>query len=304
MAVALCPDWPHHQRMPSAIELRIEGRAHDLGGFQVRRVLPTAKRQMVGPFIFVDHMGPAVFAPGQGVEVRPHPHIGLATVTWLFEGAMVHRDSLGYEQVIVPGDVNWMTAGRGISHSERSRPGDRAAGHRVHGMQTWVALPAAHEEDTPTFAHHAAESLPSATRGGVRLVVVAGSAFGLVSPARTYSPTLYVALEFAAGSELGVDVEHAERALYVAEGSVAVDGEDIAAGTLAVFAAGRPVSLRAATAARAMLLGGAPMDGRRFIWWNYVSSTKERIERAKADWREGRIPLPPGETEFIPLPAR
>ncbi len=290
--------------MPSPIELRLAGSVHELGGFTVRRVLPAARRQMVGPFIFVDHMGPAGFPAGSGVAVRAHPHIGLATVTWLFEGAMVHRDGLGYEQVILPGDVNWMTAGRGISHSERSRPADREAGHRVHGMQTWVALPLADEEVEPAFAHHAGADLPHATLGGARLTVLAGSAFGLTSPVHTFSPTLYVALEWMGPGGLALSAEHAERAVYVAEGSVQVDGDAVEAGTLAVLEAGRDVELSAAAPARAMLLGGAPLDGRRYIWWNYVSSSRERIERAKADWRGGRIAMPPGETEFIPLPER
>ena len=288
--------------MTAVIEALVEGRTRDLGGFSVRRVLPSPQRRMVGPFVFVDHMGPVRFAPGTGVAVRPHPHIGLATVTWLFEGALVHRDTLGTVQVIEPGALNWMTAGRGIAHSERSRPADLAAGMRFHGMQTWVALPRADEEVEPAFIHHPASELPRVARAGVVLDVIAGAAYGVVSPVRVHSPTLYVAASLEAGAAIEVEARHEERAVYVAEGLLDIDGTRLGSGQMAILAAGARVELQAIAATRAMLLGGAPLDGPRHLWWNFVASDPARIERAKRDWREGRFGLPPGETESIPLP--
>jgi len=280
----------------------IEPRPRDLGGFEVRRVLPYAKRRMVGPFVFFDHMGPAEFAPGTGIDVRPHPHIGLATVTYLFEGALLHRDSLGTVQTIKPGDVNWMTAGRGIVHSERTGPEERAAGHTAHGIQSWVALPRDAEEIEPAFHHHAAETLPQIEREGVVMRVIAGTAFGEESPVQVFSPTLYVDARLDKKAALKLSGEHAERAVYVAEGEVAVGGRLLDPATMIVLPAGDEIGLDAVEESRLMILGGAPMDGKRHIWWNFVSSSQERIEQAKADWKEGRFEAVPGETDFIPLP--
>jgi len=285
------------------IELLIAPRPRDLGGFSVRRVLPVAARRMVGPFIFYDHMGPAVMPVGEGVDVRPHPHISLATVTYLFEGEIVHRDSLGNFQPIRPGDVNWMLAGRGIVHSERSSPEERRRGVHLHGIQSWVALPKVHEEDAPSFEHHPAPSLPVLRRDGATLVVIAGTAYGARSPAPVVSPTLYVDARLESGARLAVDLSHPERAVHVVEGDVRCDGQPIAPGVMAVLRPGARVVVEAAGPARVMLVGGAPLDGPRHIFWNFVSSSKERIERAADDWRAGRFPKVPGdEKEFIPLP--
>ena len=274
----------------------------DLGGLTVRRLLPSHPIRAVGPFVFFDHFGPVAFQPGQGIDVRPHPHIGLATVTYLFEGALMHRDSLGTVQRIEPGDVNWMTAGRGIVHSERSDARERTAGATMHGLQTWVALPHADEDTAPGFIHIERARLPRFERDGVRGVVVAGHAFGLAAPVPTFTDTLYVALDLAADTGLDVPAEHVERSVYAIEGGISIDDEPIPASHLAVLPAGRTVSLRARTGARAMLVGGAPLDGERIIWWNFVSSSRERIEAAKAQWREQRFGQVPGEREFIPLP--
>jgi redox-sensitive bicupin YhaK (pirin superfamily) len=285
------------------IELLISPRSRDLGGFSVRRVLPVAARRMVGPFIFYDHIGPAAMPVGEGIDVRPHPHISLATVTYLFEGEIVHRDSLGNLQPIRPGDVNWMLAGRGIVHSERSAPEERRCGVRVHGIQSWVALPRAHEEDAPAFEHHPRQSLPVVRQGGATLVVIAGTAYGARSPARVLSPTLYVDARLEPGARLEVDGSHPERAVQVAEGNVRCDGQPVAPGVMAVLRSGARVTVEADGPARVMLVGGAPLDGPRHIFWNFVSSSKERIDRAAADWRAGRFPKVPGdEKEFIPLP--
>jgi hypothetical protein len=259
---------------------------------------------MVGPFIFFDHMGPAALAPGDGLDVRPHPHIGLATVTYLFDGEILHRDSVGSVQPIRPGDVNWMTAGRGIVHSERTPPGLRAAGARVHGIQTWVALPRAQEETAPAFAHYAAAALPVVTLPGVAVRVIAGTALGARSPVEVFSPTLYAAAELAPGARLALPPEHEERAVYLVEGAARVAGTALEPGAMAVLAAGADVEIRADTTSVVMLVGGEKMHGARFIWWNFVSSSRERIEQAKADWREDRFPPVPGETERIPLPEK
>jgi redox-sensitive bicupin YhaK (pirin superfamily) len=286
-----------------AIELVIAARPRDLDTLTVRRVLPSMKRRMVGPFIFFDHMGPAEFADGQGVDVRPHPHIALATVTYLFDGEIVHRDHLGFTQPIRPGDVNWMIAGRGIVHSERTAPERRVRGERLHGIQSWVALPLPEEERPPSFEHHPAPTLPLIREPGLELCVVAGTAYGKSAPVTVLSPTLYVAATLDAGTTLTVPDEHPERAAYVAEGAVLCDGQEHAMGTMLTFRAGVVVKLTARTAARVMLLGGAPLDGPRHIYWNFVSSSKERIERAKNDWKEERFPKIPGDDqEFIPLP--
>jgi redox-sensitive bicupin YhaK (pirin superfamily) len=274
----------------------------DIGGLEVRRLLPAFPRKMVGPFIFFDHFGPERFAPGTGLDVRPHPHIGLATVTYLFEGAIVHRDSLGMVQRIEPGDVNWMTAGGGIVHSERTAPEDRPAGSRIHGIQTWLALPLAHEQVEPGFSHHPGATLPLVSETGVEMRVIAGHAYGKRAPVRTFSDVLYVAVEMQPGRKLALPAEHEERGVYAVDGEVRIAGEPLARLHLAVIPEVRTVTIEAVTAARIMLLGGARMDGDRHIWWNFVASSRELMEDAKARWRERRFPPIPGETEFIPLP--
>ena len=277
-------------------------RIHDLGGFTVGRVLPNAKCRSVGPFVFFDHIGPAMLRGQQPIAVRPHPHIGLATVTYLWEGSMMHRDSLGSVQEIQPGDVNWMTAGRGIVHSERTPERLRGVDQPFHGLQTWVALPLAHEDANPSFAHHPKATLPVRENAGVAMTVVAGHAFGLRSPVQVMSETLYVSIDLAAGATLRIPSEHAERALYPVSGELQLDGESLPLNTLALLDPGSEPMLHAVLASRVMLLGGAPLDGPRFVWWNFVASSRERIEQAKSDWREGRFASVPGETEFIPLP--
>lgn len=274
----------------------------DLGGFEVRRLLPAFPRKMVGPFIFFDHMGPARFLPGQGVDVRPHPHIGLATVTYLFEGALLHRDSLGTVQRIEPGDVNWMTAGSGIVHSERSPQGDRAAESRLHGIQTWVALPLKDEQTGPGFTHLPRSMLPVVSDTGVEMHVIAGTAFGERAPTPVFSDTLYVAVMLAPGGKIDVPPEHEERGVYVVSGDITVAGAPLAPFHVAVLPAGGAIEIKAASPARLMLFGGARMDGDRHIWWNFVASSRELIEEAKQRWREQRFAAVPDETEFIPLP--
>ena len=286
------------------LETVIVPRARDIGGFEVRRALPSARRQMVGPFIFFDQMGPAEFLLGQGLDVRPHPHIGLATVTYLFDGALLHRDSLGTLQAITPGDVNWMTAGSGIAHSERTAPEVRASGGPLFGIQAWVALPAAAEETAPGFAHHARDALPVVAGEGKEVRVIAGALYGARSPVPTFSAMFYADASLAAGTKLPLPVEQEERAVYVVAGAVEVAGDRFAAGQLLVFRPGDAITLLAAEPARLLLLGGEPMEGPRHIWWNFVSSRQDRIEAAKADWRAGRFVPVPGESEFIPLPDR
>jgi len=287
----------------SVIDLMIETRARDLGDFTVRRALPDRRRQRVGPFIFFDHMGPAEFEPGTGVNVRAHPHIGLATITYLFEGEMLHRDSLGYVQPIRPGAVNWMTAGRGIVHSEKVTEEVLASGQRLHGLQTWVALPAGAEEVEPSFEHYPAEDIPAVSVDGVQICVVLGSAFGVSSPVSTRSETLYVEAVLEPGQSVAIP-EAEELAVYVVEGSVAINREIVEAGVLAVLHDGARGTVTAESAARIMFAGGASLAGERFIWWNFVSSSRERIEQARKDWREQRFDAVPGETDYIPLPDR
>jgi hypothetical protein len=284
----------------------LQGRPRDLGGFSVRRVLPAGRMQTVGPFIFFDHMGPATFAPGGGVDVRPHPHIGLATVTYLFTGEFMHRDSLGTAQLIRPGDVNWMVAGRGIVHSERTPAESRSAsgGAAIHGIQTWMALPREHEEIEPSFEHHPAPTLPVIREPGVEMRLIAGAAFGRQAPTSVHSPMFYLAATLQQDALVELPGEYAERAAYVVEGEIEVDDARHGVGDMVVFAAGGRAALRAVTAARVMLLGGAPVDGPRQIWWNFVSSSVERIERAKLDWQEERFAPVPGDDERIPLPER
>jgi hypothetical protein len=281
----------------------IDARARDLGGFTVGRVLPAAARKLIGPFIFFDHMGPATFPPGRGIDVRPHPHIGLATVTYLFEGEIVHRDNLGSHQAIRPGDVNWMTAGRGIAHSERTGTELRQSGSRLDGLQLWVALPRSHEETAPEFHHHPARELPALEVAGARVRLLAGSAFGATSPVQTCSPLFYLDVAMPASSELPLPNDYEERAAYVVSGKIECGNERAERGRMLVFAPGAAVTLRAASDARVAVIGGAPLDGERHIYWNFVSSSQARIEHAKRDWREGRFGKVPGdEQEFIPLP--
>lgn len=275
----------------------------DLGdSFMVRRALPAIEKRMVGPFIFWDEFGPTRFEAGKGMDVRPHPHINLATVTYLFEGEIFHRDTLGSAQAIKPGDVNWMSAGRGIAHSERTAPELRTTGSPIAGIQSWVALPEEHEESEPFFKHHAESELPLIEEGGKRVRIIAGQLFGKASPVKTYSEMFYADARLDAGASLPLDADHEERGLYLVSGEIEVAGESFEPGRLLVFRLGDAVTIRARTPARFMLLGGAAL-GRRHIWWNFVSSRKERIEQAKEDWRAGRFGTVPGDDkEFIPLP--
>jgi redox-sensitive bicupin YhaK (pirin superfamily) len=284
------------------IELVIDSHRKDLGGFEVGRVLPFAKKRMVGPFVFLDHIGPAQFASGQGIDVRPHPHIGLSTVTYLFDGQIFHQDSLGYEQAIRPGEVNWMTAGRGIVHSERTELPLRQSGQSMHGMQAWVALPVENEEDEPAFFHHGPEDLPTYEYGGLWGRLIAGSAYGASANVKTHSPMFYVHWEMQPGVTGGLPSEHKERAAFVARGKVDVEGQTFGQGQMIVFTPGSDPRITALQASTLVLLGGEPI-GPRFIWWNLVSHSMDRIEQAKDDWKAGRFPLPPHDNqEFIPLP--
>lgn len=292
------------------IELTIKGREKDLGGFSVRRLIPTAKRRLVGPFIFFDHMGPADFAPGKGIDVRPHPHIGLATVTYLFDGEMDHRDTLGVHQTIKPGDVNWMTAGRGIVHSERTGPDARSAGHQLHGIQTWVALPIEDEETDPSFHHHKADELPVIERDGVWMRLVLGSAYGETSPVKVFSPIFYLHTETKEGAVFKLTDEHEERAVYIVSGEIEIDGRLFAEGDMIVLDDEASIGIRTVRDARLILCGGAHLTGERHIFWNFVSSSRDRLEKAKSDWQasadagfEGSyFALPAEENEHIPMP--
>ena len=285
------------------IDLVIDARRRDLGGFEVGRVLPYAGRRMVGPFAFFDHMGPIAFTPGfpRTVDVRPHPHIGLSTVTYLFEGEITHRDSVGSEIAITPGEMNWMTAGRGITHSERFEH-LRQAGGSMHGIQAWVALPKEDEETDPAFAHHGPEDLPTYEGGGMWARLIAGEAFGAKAKVKTHSPMFYVHWRLDAGATAQLPAEYSERAAYIVSGEVEVAGRAFKPAQMLVFAPGQPVLFTAKSDAVVMLLGGEPV-GERFVEWNFVSSSRERIEQAKADWRAGRMKLPDLDSgEFIPLP--
>ena len=294
---------PGDARAADAIDLVVVPRSVDVGHFAVRRALPHVDRRMVGPFIFFDHFGPAEFRAGQGIDVRPHPHIGLATVTFLFDGEIIHRDSLGTDAAIRPGEVNWMSAGRGIVHSERTAPDHRRDGEPIHGLQCWVALPAAQEESAPAFFHHDRAALPLVNDGGKTVRVVAGSVYGARSPVATASETLFADVTLAAGTTLPVDADTEERAVYLISGEVDIAGDRFTAGRLLVFRPGDRITVTAVSDAHLVLLGGAAMDGPRHIWWNFVSSRKERIEQAKNEWRQGSFQGVPGEEiEFIPLP--
>jgi redox-sensitive bicupin YhaK (pirin superfamily) len=290
--------------MSDSIQAVLKPHIRDIGNLQVRRTLPALAARLVGPFIFFDHMGPAELPAGVGLDVRPHPHIGLATVTYLFDGAVLHRDSLGSVQTIVPGDVNWMTAGRGIVHSERTPDDVRQRGQTVHGIQTWVALPLEHETVAPSFEHHPAATLPALERDGVALTVIAGDGFGAVSPVTTFSRTLYVAARFGAGTTLTFDADHEERAVYLVDGALSIDGAPLDVAHMAVLAPGARVTLASATGARVMLLGGDRLAGERFIDWNFVASSRAAIDAARDAWRDQRMGQVPGETEWIPLPER
>lgn len=285
------------------IELMIDPKPKDLGEFVVRRVLPAPDRQRVGPFIFFDHMGPTDFAPGSGVNVRAHPHIGLATITYLFDGQIMHRDSLGYSKVIEKGAINWMTAGRGIVHSERTPTEVKEAGSHLHGIQAWVALPIELEESKPRFEHYPSSAVPEASLAGANLRVIAGQAYGLCSPVRTSSETLYIEADLAAGADLSLPADVDELAVYVVNGEIDIGDCSMGAARMAVIQPQSIAVAHARTTAKLMLLGGATLPGERYLWWNFVSSSKERIEQAKLDWREKRFGEVPGDTEAMPLPG-
>ena len=292
----------------SAIDTVIVPPTHDLGdGFKVRRALPSRERRMVGPFVFLDQMGPHVFEPGRGLDVRPHPHVCLATVTYLFDGEILHRDSLGSVQAIRPGEVNWMTAGKGIVHSERTDSALRQGSSNLFGLQCWVALPSRHEETDPAFAHIDAAALPVIEGEGASARIVAGSYWGKRAPVATLSEMFYVDLRLAPGARIAMPPEYAEQALYIVSGRLDLGRDGMfEAGQLVVLKPGHEAVLAAAgpDEARVMLLGGEPMDGPRYLSWNFVASSGERIEQAKRDWRDGAFPQVPGETEFIPLPEQ
>ncbi len=284
----------------------IDGKPRDLGGFFVRRVLPSLRHRSLGPFVFFDHLGPALLEPGEGIQVRPHPHIGLATVTFLFDGELVHRDSLGTVQSIRPGDVNWMTSGRGIVHSERSPELAKTQALPIHAIQSWVALPLAHEETAPSFAHHPAASLPTVERPGCRLTVIAGHAYGARAPVAVLAPTLYALVRMDAGACLELTDEHEERAAYLVAGGLSIDGEAMRPAAMAVFGKGRAVRLIADGATTLLLVGGAALDAPRALDWNFVASRRDAIAAARAAWNDypnERFPQVPGETDFIPLPG-
>lgn len=285
-----------------ALETIVVPRPRDLGGFEVRRALPSAERRNVGPFVFFDQMGPAELAPGSGIDVRPHPHIGLATVTYLFEGTIVHRDSLGSMQAIEPGAVNWMTAGRGIVHSERSDNELRKRRQKLYGIQIWVALPRQYEETEPDFTHYAADVLPQIDGEGKTVRVIAGSLFGKASLVKTFSKLFYADAAFDAGASLLLNNEYEERGIYLLEGHVDIHGQRFEPGRLLAFSSGDEITIKALSAARFVLFGGEPLDSPRHVWWNFVSSSRERIEQAKSDWKSGRFAPVPGDSEFIPLP--
>ncbi|MGA9827555.1 MAG: pirin family protein [Rhodanobacteraceae bacterium] len=289
--------------MSNLISEHLAGFSHDLGdGFSVHRVLPSKQRRAVGPFVFMDHFGPVTLAADKPMEVRPHPHIGLATVTYLWQGRIEHKDALGNIQVIEPGAVNWMTAGRGIVHSERTAAKDRGREQALHGLQLWVALPLAHECDTPSFEHTDAADLPELKIGGATLRIVAGTAYGAQSPVPTQSALFYVDARMPAGTELPLPDEHSQRAAYLLAGEVQVGTEQLHRGELTVFAPDAGMSLRATTGSHVVLLGGAPLDAPRYLWWNYVASSEALLEGAREAWREKRYAMVDGDPEFIPLP--
>ncbi len=286
----------------SVIEQRIEGAEHSLGDFSVRRVLPSPQARMVGPFIFFDEFGPAEFDAGHDLGVRAHPHIGLATVSYLFEGAIQHKDSLGFDQRITPGAVNWMVAGQGIVHSERTPDDVIKTGQRLHGLQIWLALPKEHEQTEPSFSHHPADSLPHSVEAGVQWTVVLGSAFDTCSPVPVFSPCFYVDVRLEAGAHIAMPMQYQDRACYPIDGVLSANGEPLAPNTLSLFKPDVPVVLEAAKPSRLIILGGAPLEGRRHLFWNFVASDPALIDRAKDRWAKRLFPTVPGEDEFIPLP--
>lgn len=296
------------QAPSDSLETVIIPKVRDLGGFEVRRALPATQRQMVGPFVFLDQMGPADFAPGSGIDVRPHPHIGLSTVTWLYEGRMVHADSLGNHMTIEPGQVNWMTAGHAITHSERADPEDRARGFRMSGLQTWVALPVEEEDRPASFDHRGANELPTLEAEGKKVTLILGELYGERAPSEVFSPMFYADAQLEAGAQLPLDNRDQDRAVYISEGQIELAGERYNAGQMLVLRPGEALSLTATQTSRLMLLGGEAFDEPRHLWWNFVSSSKDKLEQAKADWRaadweNGRFKLPPTDNgEFIPLP--
>lgn len=287
-----------------SLEIVLRGHPKDVDGFVASRVLPALQHKHLGPFCFFDHLGPSELPIGRGLDVRPHPHIGLSTVTYVLEGEIIHRDSLGFTQAITPGAVNWMTSGRGITHSERTSLELRQSGSRLHVAQLWVALPLSHEEMEPEFHHYPAETLPEFELGASKVRLLAGSAYGRTSPVRIFSPLFYAEADMPAGASLSLPEEHAERGAYVMSGALSHEGVALGARSLAIFRAGGTPSMRAEVDSRVLLLGGAPPDGPRHIEWNFVSSSLERIERAKRDWQAGAFPKVPGdEIDFIPLPT-
>ncbi|MGD8339521.1 MAG: pirin family protein [Gammaproteobacteria bacterium] len=290
------------RHLDTVVDLVVGPRLRPLGGFTVNRVWPIPRRRMVGPFIFLDHLIATDLPPGQGFDVPPHPHIGLATVTWLFEGELMHADSLGFRQPIRPGELNWMTSARGITHAERSSEAERIEASRIHGMQAWVALPTAAESLEPSFEHVAASDLPMLEIGGASLRLVAGSAFGATAPVQTASPLFYIETRIPAGRTLSLGPELGERAVYIVSGELEIDGDGYESGRLLVLANERGCEVRATQESMLMLLGGEPLEGERAIWWNFVASDPARIEAAKADWEAGRFPPVPGDDERMPLP--
>lgn len=287
--------------MSQSIQHLIEPHVQDLGGFYARRLLPSDVITLVGPFIFFDHLGPAVFPPGKGVDVRPHPHINLATVTYLFEGVLLHRDSLGYVQEIHPGAVNWMTAGRGIVHSERTPPAVRDREATLHGIQTWVALPDEHAETDPWFRHYPAADLPNWEKDGVSFTLIAGQAYGYTSPVQTFSPIIYLDIQMKTGSRFALPGDYSEQSVYSVTEGLKIDSEPLAQHRLAILKAGAAVEIECDRDARCIIAGGEPV-GERHKWWNFIYRKQERLEQAKQDWRDGKLGQVPGETEFIPLP--
>lgn len=277
---------------------------HDIGGLVVRRALPSKQQRRVGPFIFFDHMGPATFDAGSGIDVRPHPHIGLSTLTYLFDGALMHRDSLGEVQRIEPGAVNWMTAGSGIVHSERTPARERASGHNIHGIQCWLALEEEFEEIAPSFQHYPKETLPVIKESGVHMTLIAGEAFGAVAPVDVYSPLFYLHAQIQAGAKVPLPTQYAERAVYVVSGELQAGSKTYSDKQLLILSTEDDTELYAETNCELMLLGGKPLDSDRIVWWNFSASSRERLEQAKQDWKEGRFDAVPGEVEFIPLPEK
>lgn len=302
MSLHECPPPDCHSVDDSLVDKVIRPHEKDLGGMYVRRVLPALTHRRVGPFIFFDHMGPSTFAPGTGMDVRPHPHIGLSTLTYLFEGQIMHRDSLGYVQPIEPRAVNWMTAGRGIVHSERTPDALRATGSRLHGIQSWIALPDGQEEVAPSFTHHPTTTLPVIEQDGASITLIAGEAFGERSPVHTYSPLFYLHMEAPPGTVFRLPGDYPERAFYVVHGEVEVSGQAYGEYQMIVLAPGREVVMKTSAQSCVMILGGTPLSSDRTVWWNFSSSSPARLDQAKQDWREGRFEKIPGETEFIPLP--